>query len=137
MNETETTLLTAEDYLRFPVVEPDHVHLERVVADARERQHIGQARSGPLRAPDRAGAPLAARRGAPRGRLEETAPVPGTLDVGDQRLAGQRAEVVEGELDLPFGAGPPDRQHIGGRIDDRRGRVVAHEEELVGRDEAV
>ncbi|MDE2818224.1 MAG: alpha/beta hydrolase [Chloroflexota bacterium] len=24
MNETETTLLTAEDYLRFPVVEPDH-----------------------------------------------------------------------------------------------------------------
>jgi len=24
MNETETTLLTAEDYIRFPVVEPDH-----------------------------------------------------------------------------------------------------------------
>ena len=24
MNETETTLLTAEDYMRFPVVEPDH-----------------------------------------------------------------------------------------------------------------
>ena len=117
-------------------VESDEIHVHRGVAHPGQLQHTGERGARPLRAADAPGSPLRSRRRAVHQLLKKAPPVPGAIEVGDDRTAGELEQVLVGELERPRNGIAFHAQAVAVQAEPRRRAGAPDEEQLSGCEKA-
>ena len=114
---------------------PISQHVDRLLGDSGQPEHLPQGNTSPLTVADTPRLPLGAGSRSPLNQIEHSPLVAGAFQVGDERTTRQLPYVVVGQLQRIRNGVARDRQPPVGYIHIETDGVIAYKEQVVGRDQ--